>query len=45
MTTCGYGDKIPFTFIGRVIGSLVAFSGSLIVALPTAILGYHFFYV
>ena len=45
MTTCGYGDKTPFTFLGRTFGTLVAFSGSLIVALPTAILGHHFFHL
>ena len=42
MTTCGYGDKTPFSSLGRLIGSSVAFSGLLILSIPVALIGTHF---
>lgn len=42
MTTVGYGDLIPITVAGKIIGSLTAFMGIIMVALPTAILGSGF---
>jgi hypothetical protein len=42
MTTCGYGDKTPFSFLGRTIGSILAFFGLLILSIPVALIGTHF---
>jgi voltage-gated potassium channel len=42
LTTLGYGDVVPMTLLGRIMGGLFALSGLLIVALPTAILGSAF---
>ncbi len=43
LTTTGYGDKSPKTYIGRIIASVLAFIGnSIILALPTAIIGLDF---
>ena len=42
MTTVGYGDVYPKTPLGRFIGSIVAFLGVGLFALPTAILGAGF---
>lgn len=39
MTTVGYGDVYPVTPLGRVLGSIVAFLGVGLFALPTGILG------
>jgi len=37
LTTIGYGDIYPVTPLGRAIGSIIAFMGVLLLALPTAI--------
>lgn len=42
MSTTGYGDRVPQTTIGKVIGFLTAISGMLLLALPIVILGNHF---
>ena len=42
MTTTGYGDVVPITPEGKVIGGLVGIFGMLILALPVVVLGYHF---
>lgn len=42
LTAVGYGDVVPITPLGRVIGGLTAVTGILMLALPTAILGAGF---
>lgn len=42
MTTVGYGDVTPVTTAGRIIGSLVAFLGIGLFALPASILASGF---
>lgn len=42
MTTVGYGDKYPFSLIGKILAALTAFLGITTIALPTAILGMNF---
>lgn len=42
VTTVGYGDVVPVTPAGRLLGSLVAVLGVAFFALPTAILGSGF---
>ena len=42
LTTVGFGDVVPITDLGRVIGGLVAILGIMFYALPTAILGAGF---
>lgn len=42
LTTLGYGDVVPVTLVGRIMGGVFALSGLLLVALPTAILGSAF---
>ena len=42
MTTTGYGDVVPVTPAGKVIGSFVGIYGMVILALPVVVLGYHF---
>lgn len=39
MATVGYGDVTPVTALGRLLTMLVALSGVLVLALPTAIIG------
>ncbi len=42
VTTVGYGDIIPVTPLGRIIGSLFTVAGVMILALPSAILASGF---
>lgn len=38
ITTVGYGDVYPITWIGRITGGLISMSGLLLLAIPTSIL-------
>ncbi|MBI9010957.1 MAG: ion transporter [Clostridiales bacterium] len=42
LTTVGYGDVYPVTFIGKVLASVIAVSGIGLVALPTGIISSGF---
>jgi voltage-gated potassium channel len=42
VTTVGYGDVIPKTALGRIIGGVTMISGILMIALPVAIIGSSF---
>lgn len=42
MATVGYGDLVPQTFVGKLIATLTAITGMLVIALPVAILGNNF---
>lgn len=42
LTTVGYGDIVPITPLGRLVGGIVAILGVGLFALPTAILGSGF---
>ena len=42
MTTTGYGDIVPITPVGKVIGSIVGMFGMIVFALPVVVVGYHF---
>ena len=42
ITTVGYGDVAPVTPLGKVIGSFVSIYGTVMLALPVVIIGYHF---
>jgi voltage-gated potassium channel len=42
LTTVGYGDEIPRTVFGRIVGGLTMISGILMIALPVAIIGSAF---
>jgi len=45
LTTVGYGDVVPITSLGKVIGSFIALLGIGIFALPSAIMASGFFEV
>ena len=38
LTTVGYGDIYPVTALGRLVGTVIAFSGLAAVAIPTGII-------
>lgn len=44
MTTLGYGDKVPMTALGKVIGITCAVCGVVIIALPISVIGNNFYF-
>ena len=42
ITTVGYGDIVPVTILGKVLGSVIAILGIGLVAIPTGILSAGF---
>ena len=42
MTTVGYGDIVPVTFIGRILSAVVMLLGYTIIAVPTGIVSAQF---
>ena len=42
MTTVGYGDIVPVTFVGRILSAVVMLLGYTIIAVPTGIVSAQF---
>ena len=45
MTTLGYGDKVPVTGVGKMIGVACALCGVVIIALPISVVGNNFYFL
>jgi hypothetical protein len=45
MTTLGYGDKVPVTGLGKLIGVTCALCGVVIIALPISVVGNNFYFL
>lgn len=44
VTTLGYGDVVPVTKLGKIIGAMCAICGVIIIALPVSVIGSNFSY-
>lgn len=42
MTTVGYGDKVPRTLLGRLVGAFAMVSGIILISLPVAVVASNF---
>lgn len=44
VTTLGYGDVVPITKVGKIIGAMCAICGVIMIALPVSVIGSNFSY-